>query len=174
MEALEGVASRVLESQRVISDADFQVTDSQNRFKQSSTALLALTFIVFFAYSIIKFIIHRKTNYGLDKTAEVNEILTVIVKVIEHDLAPSLIVYYMIMGLAEFYVFAAIFGYFVFLIGGLLVLAYKMKNMQMIKIFRALLVLCTFCGFLNIFIDNMVFKGVDSNRLASLAAPSSG
>lgn len=131
-----------------------------------------MTFIAFFAYSILKFLIHRKTNFGLDKTVAVPEIMTVIVRVVEHDLAPSLIVYYMIMGLAEFYVFAAIFGYFVFLIGGLLVLAYKMKNMQMIKIFRGLLVACTFCGFLNIFIDNMVFKGVDSNRLASLAFPS--
>jgi hypothetical protein len=44
----------------------FSVTDGQNRFKQSSTSLLAITFIVFFAYSVVKFIYNRKTNFGLD------------------------------------------------------------------------------------------------------------
>jgi hypothetical protein len=32
------------------------------------------------------------------------------------------------MGLGEFYIFAAVFGYLMLLIGGLLVLAYKMQN----------------------------------------------
>jgi hypothetical protein len=74
--------------------------------------------------------VFRKTNFGLDTkgSESVNELLFIIMRVIEHDLAPSLLVYFCIMGLGEFYVFAAVFGYFIMLIGGLLVLAYKMNN----------------------------------------------
>ena len=84
-------------------------------------------------------------------------LIQIIIKVIEKDLAPSFLVYFCIMGLGEFYIFAAIFGYFVVLLGGLLVLAYKMENPQMIRTFRVLLVLVTLIGFLNIFIDDMTF-----------------
>jgi hypothetical protein len=49
--------------------------------------------------------------------------------VVEHDLAPSFLVFFCIMGLGEFYVFAAVFSYLMLLIGGLLVLAYKMQNL---------------------------------------------
>jgi hypothetical protein len=44
----------------------FFATPSEIRFKQSSTAFLAITFIVFFAYSALKFYKQRKTNFGLD------------------------------------------------------------------------------------------------------------
>jgi hypothetical protein len=91
---------------------------------------------------------------------EVPAIVNIILRVIEQDLAPSIMVYFCIMGLGQFYVFAAVFGYLTLLIGGLLVLAYKMQNEKMIRVFRILLVLATFCGFLNIFIDDMIF--VDS------------
>lgn len=97
------------------------------------------------------------------------EIVKVIVRVVEFDLAPSLIVFFFIMGLGEFYIFAAIFGYFVLFICGLLVLAYKMHNVQMIKILRISLVLCTVCGFFNIFIDNMVFTDASPERLETFA-----
>jgi hypothetical protein len=33
------------------------------------------------------------------------------------------------MGLGEFYIFAAVFSYLMLLVGGLLVLAYKMQNL---------------------------------------------
>jgi len=111
---------RMLESAMYISDADFPVSTLQNRFKQSSTALLAITFILFFAYSGIKFFIHRKTGFGTDKAEEVPEIFPILVRVVEQDLAPSLLVFFCIMGLGEFYVFAAIFGYFIICVGGLL------------------------------------------------------
>ncbi len=157
----------------VISDADFRVSDMQNRFKQSSTALLAITFILFFAYSAAKFMINRRTNFGLDKAAgdTLPTILHIFVRVVEYDMAPSLLVFYCIMGLGEFYVFAAIFGYFIMTIGGLLVLAYKMNNQQMIKTFRILLVACTVCGFFNIFIDNMKFTDASPERLEYFAYP---
>lgn len=121
-------AARLLQDTMVLSDADFRVSEMQNRFKQSSTALLSITFIIFFAYSIVKFLVHRKTNFGTQQPTDMNEILPIIIKVIEHDLAPSLLVFFCIMGLGEFYVFAAVFGYFILLLGGLLVLAYKMHN----------------------------------------------
>ena len=44
----------------------FPVSDQQNIFKQSSTALLAITFILFVAYTVIKIISNRKTHYGND------------------------------------------------------------------------------------------------------------
>jgi hypothetical protein len=91
------------------------------------------------------------------------------VRVVEYDLAPSLIVFFFVMGLGEFYVFAAIFGYFVLFICGLLVIAYKIHNTQMIKVLRTCLVLCTICGFFNIFIDNMTFTDASPERLQSFA-----
>jgi len=62
------------------------------------------------------------------KTAELPPIVNIILRVIEHDLAPSFMVYFCIMGLGEFYIFAAVFAFLMLLIGGLLVLAYKMQN----------------------------------------------
>lgn len=155
----------------LIMDTDFQVSRLQNRFKQSSTALLAITFILFFAYSAVKFWINRKSNFGTDKAAlqELPEILSIFTRVIERDLAPSLLVYFCIMGLGEFYIFAAIFGYFILIVGGLLVMAYKLNNLQMIKTFRIILVVFTICGFFNIFIDNMVFDDAGPVRLQQFA-----
>jgi hypothetical protein len=43
-----------------------EITKSQHLFKQSSTAFLAITFIIFFAYNVLKFIKNMKSNYGLD------------------------------------------------------------------------------------------------------------
>ncbi|TNV78017.1 hypothetical protein FGO68_gene13445 [Halteria grandinella] len=164
---------RTLESAMYISDADFPVSTLQNRFKQSSTALLAITFILFFAYSGIKFWIHRKTGFGNDKAAmqELPEILPIFVRVVEYDLAPSLLVFFCIMGLGEFYVFAAIFGYFIICVGALLTISYKMNKPQMIKTFRIMLVAFTVCGFFNIFIDNMIFTDASPDRLLSFAYP---
>ena len=50
----------------VISDADFPISASQNQFKQSATAMLAVTFILFVAYSVVKFWSNRKTGFGTD------------------------------------------------------------------------------------------------------------
>jgi hypothetical protein len=50
----------------MVNDLSMRITDSQHRFKQSSTAFLSITFIVFFAYSVIKFYKNRKNNFGLD------------------------------------------------------------------------------------------------------------
>jgi hypothetical protein len=105
----------------------------------------------------------------------VPELLKIIVRVVEQDLAPSILVFYCIMGLGEFYVFAAVLGYLIITFGGLLVFAYKVSktNPKMIKTFRILIVVCTFLGFLNIFIDDMIFIDADPNRLMSFAYPGS-
>lgn len=42
------------------------ISRSQHQFKSSSTALIAITFILFIGYSVAKFIANNKTNYGLD------------------------------------------------------------------------------------------------------------
>lgn len=48
-------AGRLL--QNMVTDGTFAVSTQENRFKQSSTALLAITFIIFTAYSVCKFMI---------------------------------------------------------------------------------------------------------------------
>lgn len=73
------------------------------------------------------------------------------------------------MGLGQFYIFAAIFGYFVIATGGLLIFAYKMNNTKMIQIFRFFLVLFTIGGFFNLFIDDMRFDDVNNEGLNHLA-----
>lgn len=42
----------------------FPISSSQNVFKQSSTAWLAINFILFIAYTIAKIIANRKSQYG--------------------------------------------------------------------------------------------------------------
>jgi flagellar biogenesis protein FliO len=44
----------------------FSVSHSQNLYKQSSTSLLAITFIIFVAYTVAKFIQNKNTSFGLD------------------------------------------------------------------------------------------------------------
>jgi hypothetical protein len=48
--------------------------------------------------------------------------------VIEQDLAPSLVVFFYIIVLGQFYVFAAVFAYFLLVTAGGLIAAYKMNN----------------------------------------------
>lgn len=45
---------------------EFDLTHSQHQFKSSSTALIAITFILFIGYSVAKFIANRKTGHGTD------------------------------------------------------------------------------------------------------------
>lgn len=44
----------------------FAVTPEQHQFKQSSTSLLAITFIIFIGYGVGKFLYNRKTVFGND------------------------------------------------------------------------------------------------------------
>eukprot|EP00347_Sterkiella_histriomuscorum_P020503 403337550 len=148
---------------------DFPISSSQNVFKQSSTAWLAITFILFLGYSVAKIISNRKTQYGLSKQAEVPRIIKNFLKVIEYDLAPSLLIFYFMIGLGEFFVFAAVFGYFMLIVGALLVVAYQKNSYKLITILRVCLVVFTVCAFLNIFIDNMSFKDAYPNLLATYA-----
>ena len=47
-------------------------------------------------------------------------------------------VFFCVMGLGQFYVFAAVMAYLMLLVCGLLVLAYKMSNASMIRTLRIL------------------------------------
>jgi hypothetical protein len=85
--------------------------------------------------------------------------------VIEQDMAPSILIFFCVMGLGQFYVFAAVMAYLMLLVSGLLVLAYKMVNVQMIRTLRILLVIFTLCAFMNIFIDDMIFSDFDNKQL---------
>jgi hypothetical protein len=81
-----------------------------------------------------------------------------VTKVIEYDLAPSFLVYIILIGMGQFYVFACVFGYLTACCGGLLVLAYQMNNRKLIVAFRAAIVIFTIGAFLNKFIDDMIFN----------------
>ena len=96
-------------------------------------------------------------------------ILKNFVRVIEIDLAPSLIIYFFMIGLGEFFIFAAVFGYFMLITAALLVIAYQKNAYKLIFILRFLLVFFTLSAFFNIFIDNMVFKDNYPGILESLA-----
>ena len=50
----------------IIDEGIVVTSDSQHRFKQSSTAFLSITFVIFFIYSAFKFYKNSKTNFGLD------------------------------------------------------------------------------------------------------------
>ena len=78
---MEVISNRDL--QQVVQDGTFEITASERLFKQSSTSLLAITFIIFSAYSVVKFIQNKNTAFGLDKAGEVPEIVTIIIRVIE-------------------------------------------------------------------------------------------
>lgn len=91
--------------------------------------------------------------------------MTIIIRVIEQDMAPSILIFFCVMGLGQFYVFAAVMAYLMLLVSGLLVLAYKMVNVQMIRTLRILLVIFTLCAFMNIFIDDMIFSDFDNKQL---------
>jgi hypothetical protein len=69
-----------------------------------------------------------------------------------------MIIYYCIIGLGQFYIFSAIFGYLILAVGGMLIFAYKTNNLKMIRISRIILVILTICGFFKIFIDTMLFN----------------
>ena len=77
-------------------------------------------------------------------------------------------VFFCVMGLGQFYVFAAVMAYLMLLVCGLLVLAYKMSNASMIRTLRILLVLLTISAFMNIFIDDMIFADFNNQELHNL------
>ena len=77
-------------------------------------------------------------------------------------------VFFCVMGLGQFYVFAAVMAYLMLLVCGLLVLAYKMSNASMIRTLRILLVLLTISAFMNIFIDDMIFADFNNEELHKL------
>ncbi len=44
----------------------FPISEKQNIYKDSSTAMIAITFIFFLAYIIAKIIQNKKTQYGVE------------------------------------------------------------------------------------------------------------
>ncbi len=79
---------------------------------------------------------------------------------IEYDLAPSFMLYFTLLGLGQFYVVAAVFAYLTLFMGALLVLAYQKSLYKLIIFLRIFLVLFTIAGFINLFVDNMMFNEV--------------
>lgn len=77
---------------------------------------------------------------------------------IEVDLAPSLFVYFSVMGLGEFYVFAAVFSFLLLLQAVILMIAYQKNLYKLIIIMRICIVIFTVGAFFNLFIDTMVFN----------------
>ncbi len=152
------------------------MSSSEHLYKSSSTAMLAITFILFTAYSVLKIIANRKTQFGknvssdlihilMQKQAEVPRIILNFIRVIEIDLSPSFLIYFVLIGLGQFYAAAAVFAYLTLLAGAVLVLAYQ-KYLHKLKIIaRVFLVLFTLAAFINCFADDMTFDDIDSESL---------
>ena len=135
----------------------FPISSEQHTFKESSISLFAVTFLLFTGYTICKAIANKKSMFGLEPKADVSVLILNFLRVVELDLAPSLFIYYIMMGLGEFFVFSAVFGYFLFITAALLVFAYQKKLYKLIVILRVFIVIFTIGAFFDIFIDNMVF-----------------
>lgn len=84
-------------------------------------------------------------------------LIKTLIRVVEKDLAPTLVIYTLAIVLGTFYVIAAIFAFAVFIVGGMMVLAYARNFEKLIIALRIALFLLTFAGFLIIFIDDMFF-----------------
>ena len=93
---------------------------------------------------------------------------------VEFDLAPTIIVYFIAMALGSFYVFAAFFGYLTMLTGGVLIAAYQSEAYKLILACRIALIVLTVMIFCNIFIDDFVFQDVDSAFLQAINHSLSG
>ena len=84
-------------------------------------------------------------------------IIQSLLRVIEKDMAPTLLIYFLALVLGTFYAIACIFAFAIFIVGGLMVIAYLRNNYKMIIILRIALFALTIAGFLIIFIDDMFF-----------------
>lgn len=147
----------------------FPVSTEEHLFKESSISLFAVTFILFIAYTVCKAIANKKSMFGLEPNADVHLLILNFLRVVEIDLAPSLFIYYISMGLGEFFIFSAVFAYFLFISAGLLILAYQKKLYKMIIILRILVVIFTIGAFFDIFIDNMVFSDAHPDFIEAFA-----
>jgi len=85
-------------------------------------------------------------------------IITNLIRLVEYDLAPSFIVYFICMAMGAFFVFATIFGYILYITAGVLLFAYQKKHMKWIVVCRICIVVWTVIAFVDIFIDSLIFK----------------
>ena len=99
---------------------------------------------------------------------EIPRYIRTVTRIIEIDLAPSFLVFIILIAMGEFFATAAVFGYLTMTCGGLLVLGYQMNNSRMICLIRFLIVVFTIGAFINIFIDDMRFKDAHPDLLIEL------
>lgn len=92
-----------------------------------------------------------------------------LIRVVERDMAPSLIMYFIAIACGTFYVIATIFAFIIFVISGVLVIAYWKNNHKLIVVLRIALFGFTLACFLILFIDDMVFKDFLGTILAEIA-----
>ena len=84
-------------------------------------------------------------------------IIASLLRVIEKDMAPTLLIYFLAIVLGAFYAIAAVFAFMIFIIGGMMVIAYLRNMYKIIAALRIALFVLTLAGFLIIFIDDMKF-----------------
>ena len=140
----------------------------EKKFKNCSTAMLSITFILMIGYLVAKFIQNKKTSFGTDvsiynhnsflkKSQDVHEMIKALIRVVERDMAPTLLVFFAIMINGSYYVIATILTFIFFAASGVLVIGHAKINYKLIMSMRVVIFLLTLCAFLNLFIDNMKF-----------------
>lgn len=80
-----------------------------------------------------------------------------LLRVVERDMAPSLIVFFFVMMTGTYYVIATILTFIFFACSGILVVAHARKNFKLIMFMRILIFVFTLLGFINLFVDSMTF-----------------
>jgi len=135
-----------------------ELTSSQRQFKNSSVAFLAVIFITSLAYTVARVIRNLKVAKEGTQEPEIPKILDSVIKVVEHEMAPSFLAYGIAITFGAFYAIMAILGYVLIGVEVVLILAYLRDNNKLIQFARVGNVALTLLCFIVMFSDDLVFK----------------
>eukprot|EP00350_Pseudokeronopsis_sp_OXSARD2_P008192 CAMPEP_0170553716 /NCGR_PEP_ID=MMETSP0211-20121228/11550_1 /TAXON_ID=311385 /ORGANISM="Pseudokeronopsis sp., Strain OXSARD2" /LENGTH=155 /DNA_ID=CAMNT_0010862243 /DNA_START=82 /DNA_END=549 /DNA_ORIENTATION=+ len=131
----------------------FEISHNMHQFKASSTAFIAFVFLLMLAYSAIKVI----SQIQKERKQEQKKIFTCFIRVIEQDLAPTLLILFISMTLGAFFAFLAVLSIVILAMGGVLTFCYFRDSYRAIPIIRIVIVFLTYLVFINAFVDNYTF-----------------
>ena len=129
---------------------------SSGTFVGASKAFISLLFILFIGYTSLLFVKLRKTNYGTQKSSDVNSFILHFITAVEKDFAPTLVIYVAVVTFGAFYGFMAFLGFVLLLIMfPLLVVGYNKDNKPLVKTVKIMNAIFGVIGFLDLFIDDL-------------------
>ena len=131
---------------------------SSGTFTGASKAFISLLFILFIGYTSLLFIKLKKTNYGTQKSTDVNSFILHFINAVGKDFAPTLVIYVVVVTFGAFYGFMAFLGFVLLLIMfPLLVVGYNKDNKPLVKTVKIMNAIFGVIGFLDLFIDDLEF-----------------